>query len=136
MERLHIEKTHNTPEITFSPKDNFFMIRGSSSPEDVRALYYPVIDWISKFADEIISGKNKNYSSDKALIFQTDLDYFNSSSAKFFFDIFIELKRLVENDIRVIVEWFYDEEDTDQKEAGCDIASLVEMEFSFIPKKR
>jgi hypothetical protein len=136
MNRLHIDRTHNTPEITFSPDDNYFMIRGSSSPEDVRALYYPVIEWIKTFAEEIISGKNSNYSSEKALIFQTDLDYFNSSSAKFFYDIFTELKRLAENDVRVMVEWFYDEEDTDQKDAGCDIATLVEMEFSFIPKKR
>jgi hypothetical protein len=65
---------------------------------------------------------------------QTDLAYFNSSSAKFFYDIFAELKRLSENDVRVIVEWFYDEEDLDQKDAGSDIAAMVEMEFSFIPK--
>jgi hypothetical protein len=136
MNRLHIDRTQNTPEITFSPDDNYFMIRGSSSPEDVRALYYPVIDWIRTFAEEIISGTNSNYSSEKALIFQTDLDYFNSSSAKFFFDIFTELKKLAENDVRVLVEWFYDEEDTDQRDAGGDIATLVEMEFSFIPKKR
>ena len=136
MERLHIEKTISTPEIIFSPDENFFMIRGSSSPEDVRAMYYPVIDWIRTFVDEIISGKNKNYSSGKALIFQTDLSYFNSSSAKFFYDIFTELKRLVDNDIRVMVEWFYDEEDLDQKDAGNDISLLVEMDFAFIPKKR
>ena len=136
MERLHIEKTISTPEIIFSPDENYFMIRGSSSPEDVRAMYYPVTDWIRNFVDEIISGRNKNYSSGKALIFQTDLSYFNSSSAKFFFDIFTELKRLIDNDIRVMVEWFYDEEDLDQKDAGADISLLVEMDFAFIPKKR
>jgi hypothetical protein len=136
MKPLHIEKTVSTPEITFSPDENFFIIRGSSSPEDVRAMYYPVIEWVRNFVDEIISGKNTSYSSEKALIFQTDLCYFNSSSAKFFFDIFMELKRLIDNDIRVMVEWFYDEEDLDQKEAGNDIAQLVEMEFAFIPKKR
>ena len=136
MQRLHIEKTNNTPEINFSPDENIFFIKGTSSPEDVRAMYYPVIEWIRNFTDEIINGTNKNYSSEKALIFQTDLDYFNSSSAKFFFDIFIELKRLVDNEVRVIVEWFYDEEDLDQKDAGNDIAALVEMEFVFIPKKR
>jgi hypothetical protein len=67
---------------------------------------------------------------------QADLEYFNSSSAKFFYDIFSELKRLGTNNIPVIVEWFYDEEDIDQKEAGLDIALLVEMEFVFVPKKR
>jgi SiaC family regulatory phosphoprotein len=134
MQRLYIEKTNNTPEINFSPDENIFFIKGTSSPEDVRAMYYPVIEWIRIFVDDIIDGEYTKYSSKNALIMQTDLAYFNSSSAKFFYDIFAELKRLTDNDIRVIVEWFYDEEDLDQKEAGSDIALLVEMEFAFIPK--
>jgi hypothetical protein len=61
--------------------------------------------------------------------------YFNSSSAKFFYDIFLELKRLVPLGIPFIVEWFYDEEDIDLREAGSDIALLVGLEFLYIPKK-
>jgi SiaC family regulatory phosphoprotein len=136
MQRLYIERTENTPEINFSPDENIFFIKGTSSPEDVRAMYYPVIEWLKIFIDDIIDGEYTNFSSEKALIMQTDLAYFNSSSAKFFYDIFIELKRLSENNVRVIVEWFYDEEDLDQKDAGSDIALMVEMEFSFIPKIR
>jgi hypothetical protein len=136
MQRLYIEKTENTPEINFSPDENIFFIKGTSSPEDVRAMYYPVIEWLKIFVDDVIDGEYTNFSSEKALIMQTDLAYFNSSSAKFFYDIFAELKRLSENDVRVIVEWFYDEEDLDQKDAGSDIAGMVEMEFSFIPKIR
>ena len=134
MKRLYIERTSNTPEINFSPDENIFFIKGTSSPEDVRAIYYPVIEWLKIFIDDVIDGEYTNFSSEKALIMQTDLAYFNSSSAKFFYDIFAELKRLSENDVRVIVEWFYDEEDLDQKDAGSDIAAMVEMEFSFIPK--
>jgi hypothetical protein len=136
MQRLYIEKTENTPEINFSPDDNIFIIKGTSCPEDVRAMYYPVIEWLKIFVDDVIDGEYENFSSEKALILTTDLAYFNSSSAKFFYDIFTELKRLIDNDIRVMVEWFYDEEDADQKEAGSDIAQLVEMDFVFIPKKR
>ena len=136
MQRLYFEKTENTPEINFSPDENIFFIKGTSSPEDVRAIYYPVIEWLKIFIDDVIDGEYTNFSSEKALIMQTDLAYFNSSSAKFFYDIFAELKRLSENDVRVIVEWFYDEEDLDQKDAGSDIAGMVEMEFSFIPKIR
>ncbi|MBA4322317.1 MAG: hypothetical protein C0408_05805 [Odoribacter sp.] len=136
MKSLYIEKTAITPEINFSPDENIFIIKGSSSPEDVRALYYPVIEWIRLFADDIIEGVYRKFSSDNPLKMQIDLDYFNSSSAKFFFDIFTELKRLSSVNMPVIVEWMYDEEDIDQKEAGADIASLVEMEFIFISKKK
>jgi histidinol phosphatase-like PHP family hydrolase len=34
----------------------------------------------------------------------------------------------------VKVEWYYDEEDSDMKEAGADISLLVGMEFTYIPK--
>jgi hypothetical protein len=136
MQRLFIEKTSSTPEINFSPDENIFTIIGKSAPEDVRAMYYPVIEWTKIFVDDVIEGEFENFSSENAMIVKTDLLYFNSSSAKFFFDIFSELKRLIDNNILVIVEWFYDEEDQDQKEAGMDIAEMVEMEFTYIPKKR
>ncbi|MCJ7446848.1 MAG: DUF1987 domain-containing protein [Bacteroidales bacterium] len=136
MQRLYIEPTRNTPEIHFSPDKNIFFIRGRSSPEDVRALYYPVIDWIKAFIDDIIEGEDKIFTSDHPLRFKTDLSYFNSSSAKFLFDIFIELKRLLPAGVPVLAEWYYDEEDIDLKDAGVDIALLVGMEFSYIPKPK
>ena len=136
MKGLYIEKTTNTPEINFSPENNTFIIRGNSAPEDVRAMYYPVIEWIKIFVDDVIDGEYKNFTPDNPIKMQADLDYFNSSSAKFYYDIFIELKRLKANNIPVIVEWYYDNEDLDLKEAGSDIALLVEMDFVFIPKNR
>ena len=136
MQKLSIEPTRSTPEILLNPDENIFSIRGSSSPEDVRALYYPVIDWIRIFVDDVLGGEITPFSGDKPLKFKTDLDYFNSSSAKFLYDIFMELKRLSEKDISVNVEWYYDKDDGDQKEAGMDIAALVEMEFTFIEKKK
>jgi hypothetical protein len=134
MQKLYIERTSITPEIHFSPKENIFIIRGTSAPEDVRALYYPVIEWIKLLIDDIIEGEVTQYSASYPLKMEADLDYFNSSSAKFLYDIFIELKRLPDAGIPVIVDWFYDAEDTDQKEAGADIAALVGMDFKFVEK--
>ena len=134
MEKLYISPTQKTPEIHFAPDENIFLIRGTSSPEDVRAMYYPVIKWVKAFIDETINGKVYTFSSEKPLIFQSDLLYFNSSSAKFIYDIFSELKRLPPNGIPIVVEWFFDEEDIDLKEAGIDISVLAEMEFTYIPK--
>jgi hypothetical protein len=135
MKQLFVKQTATTPEINFSPDENIFIIRGNSSPEDVRAMYYPVIEWIKIFVDDVIEGEYNNFSSENPVKLQVDLDYFNSSSAKFLYDIFSELKRLIDNKKTVVVEWFYDEIDSDHKEAGMDIALLVEMEFIYIPKK-
>jgi hypothetical protein len=134
MQKLIIDPTVTTPGICFSPDNNQFYIQGVSSPEDVRSLYYPVLEWIKKFVDEILAGKHKMYNRDNPLRFRIDLTYFNSSSAKFFYDILIELKRLDAAGYPVKVEWVYDEEDSDMKEAGADISILVEMEFDFTAK--
>jgi hypothetical protein len=135
MQKFYIGPTTTTPEIIFSPEENLFIIRGTSSPEDVRAMYYPVIEWINVFVNEILDGKHYTYSNENPLKFQTDLVYFNSSSAKFIYDIFSELKRLLVSGIPVVIEWYYDEEDIDLKEAGFDISLLAGIEFTYISKK-
>ena len=136
MQPLILEPTPVTPEIIFSPSDKKFIIKGTSSPEDVRAIYYPVIEWTKKFIDEILSVSDAGYSEHNPFILKIDLDYFNSYSAKFFYDIFLEFKRLEPAAIPVKIEWYYEEDDTDSMDAGNDIALLAEMEFTYIEKKR
>jgi len=136
MQKLIIEPTKNTPEIIFSPDDNIFLIKGVSSPEDVRALYYPVIEWVNIFIDDIMDGTLKLYGKESPVILRIDLSYFNSSSAKFLYDILSEMKRLSIAGVPLIVEWYYDNEDIDMKEAGTDMSFMVEMEFKFIAKSR
>jgi len=134
MHKLFIEQDLRTPCITFSPDENIFHIRGTSSPEDVRKLYYPVIEWINKFYEEVLKGEIKTFSEENPLRFQFDLKYFNSSSAKFFFDLLTELKKLPPAGCPVIIEWYYEDNDTDMKEAGNDLSQLVDMEFTLISK--
>jgi hypothetical protein len=136
MQELHISPTSVSPEVHFSPEENIFLIRGISTPEDVRAVYYPVIEWIKKYIDELLITKlkRKNANGEVPLKFKIDLEYFNSSSAKFLYDIFMELQRLIPAHVPFNVEWVYDKEDIDLKEAGSDIASLAGMEFIFVEK--
>lgn len=136
MQKLYFPPTNNSPEICFSPEEKLFFMRGISTPEDVREIYYPVIEWFRNYIDSLVRGKSNEYTIDSPLRFQVDLKYFNSSSAKFLFDIFLELKRLEVSGIPVTVEWIYDVEDPDLQEAGSDLASLVEMQFTYISKTR
>ncbi len=134
MQKLYLSPTSTSPEVNLSPDENIFLIRGISTPEDVRVIYYPVIDWLTRYIDSLLENKTAKYSTGSPLKMQVDLEYFNSSSSKFLFDIFLQLKRLITSHIPIVVEWIYDEEDVDLKEAGADIAFLVEMEFSYVPK--
>jgi hypothetical protein len=135
MQMLHIKATDTSPEIFFSPQNNSFFIRGKSSPEDVRAIYYPVIDWIKIFIDDILEGEFKNFNAENPIKFQIDLSYFNSSSAKFLYDILQELKRLVTTGFPIAVEWISEEGDTDMADAGTDMSLLAGFDFSYITKK-
>jgi hypothetical protein len=134
MQKLYYSPTPTSPEICFSPDESIFFMRGISNPEDVRDIYYPVIDWFREFTNSLIASNSPQYSINYPLKFQVDLEYYNSSTAKFLYDIFLELKRLGSSGNEVRVEWIYDEEDTDLQEAGSDIASLVDMVFTFVPK--
>jgi hypothetical protein len=135
MEKLLISPTDTTPQIFFSVEDNLFRISGTSRPEDVRAMYYPVIDWVKELSDNILNGNINSFSTQNPLRFQVDLLYFNSSSAKFLYDIFLELKRIVPSGISVIIEWHYEKDDLDMLEAGNDISLLAGMTFAFVPKE-
>jgi hypothetical protein len=123
--------TENTPEIILSPNENKFEIKGKSAPEDVRGLYYPVVKWMISFVAWV--RENNPYTDGRPLVLKINLEYFNSSSAKFLFDIFNQLKGLNKDGIPVIIEWHYDAEDTDLLEAGEDLAMLCEIEFNYCP---
>ncbi len=134
MNDLHIEASHNTPEIILSTSKNCFSICGKSAPEDVRSLYYPVTEWIVSFIKETLI--SSPYTAENPFLFKIDLSYFNSSSAKFIFDIFTHLRELKEKGIPVIIEWHYESDDTDLLEAGEDMAALTGHKFTYIPKVR
>ena len=126
--------TDMSPEIFLSPGENRFIISGNSAPEDVRGIYYPVLAWMKEFTSGV--KKNNTYTVWEPLVFKVDLEYFNSSSAKFLFDIFTQLKDLNNEGVPVVIEWHYDAEDSDLREAGEDLALLSEIEFKYCPKPK
>lgn len=134
MESLRIERTNISPEISLNHSDRTFRVHGSSRPEDVRTLYYPVVKWMDNYKEFICKPHNSPFTKDKPLVFEFDLDYFNSSSAKFLYDIIFALKNIRDCGIPVKVAWFYDADDIDMQEAGEDLAILAEIDFEYITK--
>lgn len=124
--------TETTPDIYFSPEENRFEITGKSAPEDVRGLYYPVVEWMNSFTAWV--REENQFTEARPLVFKVDLEYFNSSSAKFLFDIFNKLRDLNKGGLPVIIEWYFEAGDSDLREAGEDLSFLCEMEFSYRPK--
>ncbi|MGC9470883.1 MAG: DUF1987 domain-containing protein [Bacteroidales bacterium] len=131
MEALIIDPTRTTPLIHLDPDNGRLELSGISRPEDVRTFYYPVLEWISRFSDELENSASR-YTSDNPLTLNLRFTYFNSSSAKFLFDILSSFNEIHLSGIPVRVNWMYTEEDEDVYEAGKELSEMLEMPFEYI----
>lgn len=130
MNPLLIDTTKITPKIAFEPEKRTFEIIGESRPENVKEFYEPVLQWLDQFSTETNSQKI-NYS-DNPLLFNFKLDYFNSSSSKFIFDIIKKIVEMHSNGISVKIIWFYEDGDDDMHDAGTELSRMVKFEFGFV----
>ncbi len=133
--KIDIKRTERTPEIILDVENNIFSMKYDSRPEDVRRFYYPVIQELRKTFEEINKTNNLSYFAQNPFIFEFNLGYFNSSSAKFILDILMIANEYHKKGINIEVRWYYLEEDEDMLEAGQDFSEFSEMEFTFIEIK-
>ncbi len=117
MENLKIEATDRSPEIDFQYADLKFCIRGESYPEDVTAFYGQVMEQFTASLTDIGSAQ---------VVFDFELIYFNSSSAKVIMSIFDQLDEAAEAGADVTVNWHYDAEDDTMEELGEEFAEDLE----------
>lgn len=122
MDSLKINHTTKTPEINFNPKTGDFQISGISIPEDSIGFYNPVIKWLKDYT--------KKPYSETVLSFK--LAYVNTSSLQALYDVIFLLDRIHNKSSKVLVKWYYLEEDTDMKEVGEDLQEALTIDFSFI----
>ncbi len=133
VEKLYMAPSESMPEVTLSHEDNVFRISGISRPENIRKIYEPIVQWLTDYKNILIND-DSIYSEDNPFILQLDLVYFNSSTAKFLYDIVMILKSIKEEGIPTTINWFYDPEDPDCREAGEDLAILAEIDFVYIER--
>ncbi|MFL5752653.1 MAG: DUF1987 domain-containing protein [Bacteroidia bacterium] len=118
------EQTAKTPLIEFDPGSGMFTLKGKSIPENTIAFYKPVFDWLYEY----------EASPAKTTTVNIQMDYFNTSSAKIFSDLFSYLEKLEdEKKSQVVVNWHYNDEDDDMLEAGEDYKSITKVAFHLMP---
>lgn len=119
LSKLEIKSTRDTPEIILNSGDNRFEITGNSMPEDSTHFFMPVFDWIEEYI--------KNPNPETHLI--CNFEYFNSSSAKMIYQIFIELEKIKETDNLIRITWNYESGDKLIEEKGLEYQSILEIPF-------
>jgi hypothetical protein len=60
------------------------------------------------------------------------LEYFNTSSSKCILDVFKKLEKINTNSNKVVINWYYEEDDEDMLEAGEDYEAIINIPFKMI----
>ncbi len=119
--------TESTPHVIFDPEKNIFEMKGESRPENAKAFYDPLIEWIKSFCAATL--EQNDHSA--RLFFTIHFEYFSSSSAKYLMNIFGRLEELHNNNIPVEIRWLYTEIDLEMKESGEEFQKLLTLPFRF-----
>lgn len=122
IDKLDIKGTRDTPEIIFDPENNVFEISGNSLPEDSEKFFTPIFSWLEAYIK----------SPNKETTIHCKLEYFNSSSAKLFYQLFIEFEKIKESGNEIRIKWHFDSGDTLIEEKGLEFKSVLDIPFEMI----
>ena len=119
METIKILGTDDTPSVTLDAANDLFEISGRSLPEDVTAVYAPILAWLDEYAG----------SPNAKTVFTFKLVYFNTASSKLLLDVLMKLEEIHSDGHEVLVRLCYPEDDEDMRDAGEEYADIVDIPF-------
>jgi hypothetical protein len=131
MDALIVAPTVDSPEVLFDPNSTRLTVSGESRPEHAEKFYAPIIKWIGQFESFLHQRQNEK-RDELQIVFEFKFKYFNSSSAKFILDMILAVKKLVDGNYNVIVEWKYGKLDEDVLEAGREFSEISDLPFTFL----
>jgi len=101
----------------------------------VRDFYYPIIQWLDELNTFLANNQSLNLNSEPFL-FKFKLVYFNSSSAKFIYDIIIMLNGFQKDGFPLKIYWYYDADDDELREAGEELSDMANVPFFYVETTR
>ena len=117
MENIRIDGTKNSPEVNFDFQSNVFGLAGKSYMEDANGFFRPIFE---DFSSHLASLDNAT------VVFNFQMTYFNSSSARYVLRIFDQLDEAAKNGNKVSIFWYYDEDDGTMEEHGEEFGEDLE----------
>src|SRR5690554_522851 len=111
MQTFELKETLTSPYVMLNAEEGEIRIEGRSIPENVIDFYHPILSWVDRYAQE---------PKDETKVY-FKLEYFNTSSSKRLFDIMKKVEAIAsQNDKKVSIYWYYEEDDEDIYFAGND----------------
>lgn len=125
MRKLAVNKTGSSPKVYLDPEREIFEISGESRPPDVAGFYSDILKWFDEYS-RLVANSDKD-----AVNFDFDLDYFNSTSAKYILDLCKKIAEVRSKGKMINVRWHYEPGDADMLEAGREMSRMARFPFEF-----
>lgn len=116
MERIHTKESFRTPGVDFNSTRDHIKIWGKSIPEDAWTFYQPLVEWVENYVVSAAFTKTT---------IEISLEYSNSTSTKFVFQILKTLDTAAAKGHKVVLRWHYADQDDDMEELGQDFAQML-----------
>jgi hypothetical protein len=122
MDSIIRNNTQKSPKIEFDAIAGKIEIKGRSILSDSKEFYEPLIVWLDEY-----SRKPKDITK---VNFQ--FEYFNASSAKYIFRIFMKLELIAKAGSKVHISWLHKKDDEDMIDAAEDIQAITNLSINLI----
>ncbi len=123
MENFFIQGSTYIPTIDFRADTNVLEISGESYHEYTLEFFQPVFEWLEKYLE----------TPGRKITMNFKMTYFNTSSSRRILEILTLLEQYKnEKGGDVVVNWYYEKNDTDMQENGEEYADDVDLKFNMI----
>jgi hypothetical protein len=119
---IHLIPSEDEPEIILDKAGNILKFSGTSIPEDPEKLFRPVMNWVNQYV--------RSPNPETRIEFM--MEYYNSSTARFFVEMLEKFEELNENDGSVRIIWKCRKDDVVMVERGEDLEAIIRIPFEFI----
>lgn len=109
MNDIYIARTAHSPEVDFRFSDHALAMTGEAYPENANEFFHPLLLALESYLRK---------ADDRDIEFNFRLTYFNSAATKMLYSLFELLNESACTNNRVILNWYYDEEDDTILEFG------------------
>lgn len=125
MEELHIKSTPATPSVRFDGNKGLLDIEGRSIDEGSFGFYAPLLEYIDIYTKKPAPLTTINIR----------LEYINTSSSRGLAEVLKKLDNLYKQGHKIVLNWYYEEDDEEIHEAGEDFVNIVSFPCTMHPVK-
>ena len=124
MEPLKITSPQkHTPDVELDSASGILTFSGQCYIDNAEKFFRPIFEWIDEYLEE----------PGKSILFEMQLDYFNTSSAKCIWEMFLRFEKYCkEKNGNVLINWYFEEDDENTRELFEDFKAEVDLRFEHI----